>query len=207
MLDAMVAEAQTGCDIVCASRFMPGGAMNGCPWLKAVLVRTANFTLHHLARLPTHDASNGFRLFSRRAIDADRDRIDARLLLQHRTAGEMPPARLAHRRGAGAVVPARAWGEPLPGDKVAAGLSALVPLRLRHDLSQAAAGHRAPPARGADTGERAPWPGTGRRSKRAAPHPFRRGWRSSSARSSSRKAPRPSSITRSARPITSPSWR
>lgn len=69
MLDAMVGEADKGCDVVCASRFMPGGSMIGCPWLKAVLVRTANFTLYHLARLPTHDASNGFRLFSRRAID------------------------------------------------------------------------------------------------------------------------------------------
>jgi hypothetical protein len=48
---------------------MPGGAMVGCPWLKAVLVRTANFTLHHLARIPTRDSSNGFRLFSRRVID------------------------------------------------------------------------------------------------------------------------------------------
>jgi dolichol-phosphate mannosyltransferase len=64
-----VAEADKGCDIVCASRFMPGGSMVGCPWLKAVMVRTANFTLHHFARLPTHDASNGFRLFSRRVID------------------------------------------------------------------------------------------------------------------------------------------
>jgi hypothetical protein len=34
-----------------------------------VLVRSANFTLRHIARLPTTDASNGFRLFSRRAID------------------------------------------------------------------------------------------------------------------------------------------
>ncbi len=68
MLDAMVAKAESGCDVVCASRFMPGGEMRGCPWLKAVLVRAANFTLFHLARLPTRDASNGFRLFSRRAI-------------------------------------------------------------------------------------------------------------------------------------------
>jgi dolichol-phosphate mannosyltransferase len=68
MLDALVAEAQTGCDVACASRFMAGGSMTGCPWLKAVLVRAANFTLFHLAGLPTHDASNGFRLFSRRAI-------------------------------------------------------------------------------------------------------------------------------------------
>ena len=69
MLDRMVALARQGYDIVCASRFMPGGAMIGCPWLKAVLVRSANFTLRHLARLPTTDASNGFRMFSRRVID------------------------------------------------------------------------------------------------------------------------------------------
>lgn len=69
VLDRMVTSAQQGCDIVCASRFMPGGTMQGCPWLKAVLVRTAAFTLHRLARLPTHDATSGFRLFSRRVIE------------------------------------------------------------------------------------------------------------------------------------------
>ena len=68
IVDAMVSKAVAGADIVCASRFMPGGRMVGCPWLKAVLVRAAGFTLHHVARLPTHDASNGFRLFSRRLI-------------------------------------------------------------------------------------------------------------------------------------------
>jgi dolichol-phosphate mannosyltransferase len=67
-IDAMVAKAEAGCDVVCASRFMAGGGMYGCPWLKAGLVRAANFTLYHLARLPTHDASNGFRLFSRHAF-------------------------------------------------------------------------------------------------------------------------------------------
>lgn len=69
IIDAMVARADRGCDIVCASRFMPGGSMVGCPWLKALLVRIGNFTLYHLARLPTRDASNGFRLFSRRVLD------------------------------------------------------------------------------------------------------------------------------------------
>jgi hypothetical protein len=48
---------------------MPGGCMVGCPWLKAVLVRTAAFTLYHVARLPTRDPTSGFRLFSRRVID------------------------------------------------------------------------------------------------------------------------------------------
>ena len=68
ILDRMVDKAQS-CDIVCASRFMPGGNMTGCPLLKAVLVRASSFTLYYLARLPTRDASNGFRMFSRRVID------------------------------------------------------------------------------------------------------------------------------------------
>lgn len=69
MIDAMVAKAGQGVDVVCASRFIPGGCMVGCPWLKAALVRTAAFTLYYIARLPTRDATNGFRLFSRRVID------------------------------------------------------------------------------------------------------------------------------------------
>jgi dolichol-phosphate mannosyltransferase len=69
ILDPMVAMAQDGCDIVCASRFMPGGSMKGCPWLKAALVRSAAFLLHRAARLPTHDPTSGFRLFSRRVIE------------------------------------------------------------------------------------------------------------------------------------------
>jgi glycosyltransferase involved in cell wall biosynthesis len=77
IVDAMVDRTMTGCDIVCASRFTPGGSMVGCPWLKAALVRTGNFSLYHLARLPTRDASNGFRLFTRRvlseiAVESDR---------------------------------------------------------------------------------------------------------------------------------------
>jgi glycosyltransferase involved in cell wall biosynthesis len=68
ILDKMVARARDGCDIACASRFMPGGSMVGCPWLKAVLVRAAGFTLYYFAKLPTHDATNGFRMFSKRVI-------------------------------------------------------------------------------------------------------------------------------------------
>lgn len=69
MLDRMVEAARGGADIACASRFMKGGSMVGCPWLKAFFVRSAAFTLYYLAGVPTHDASNGFRLFSRRVVD------------------------------------------------------------------------------------------------------------------------------------------
>ena len=69
ILDSMVQLVRSGCDIVCASRFMPGGIMQGCPWLKAALVRTAAFTLHYFAGLPTRDPTSGFRMFSRRVIE------------------------------------------------------------------------------------------------------------------------------------------
>ena len=69
ILDLMVAKADQGIDVVCASRFIPGGCMVGCRWVKAALVRTAAFTLYYVARLPSRDATNGFRLFSRRVID------------------------------------------------------------------------------------------------------------------------------------------
>lgn len=67
-LDAMAEQIRLGCDISCASRFITGGAMVGCPWLKATMVRVAAFTLFHLARVPTHDATNGFRMFSQRVL-------------------------------------------------------------------------------------------------------------------------------------------
>jgi len=69
ILGVMVRQADAGFDIVCASRFMRGGSMISCLWLKAALVRLGNFTLYHFAQVPTRDASNGFRFFSRRVMD------------------------------------------------------------------------------------------------------------------------------------------
>ena len=43
--------------------------MVGGPPLKVLLVRAAGWFMRHVARVPTHDASNGFRLFSRRVIE------------------------------------------------------------------------------------------------------------------------------------------
>src|ERR1700751_4171132 len=37
-INAMLEKAQSGYDIVCGSRFIPGGCMEDCPWLKAILV-------------------------------------------------------------------------------------------------------------------------------------------------------------------------
>jgi dolichol-phosphate mannosyltransferase len=68
-IDRMMEKYRSGCAIVAASRFIPGGCMKGCPWFKATLVRASAFVLHHLARLPTHDPSNGLRIFSKRVLD------------------------------------------------------------------------------------------------------------------------------------------
>ena len=56
-------------DIVVASRFMKGGSMKGCPLIKSILVRVASTTLYLLSSIPVRDASNGFRLFSRRLLN------------------------------------------------------------------------------------------------------------------------------------------
>ena len=55
-------------DIVVASRFIKGGSMKGCPFIKSILVRTASYTLFKLSSIPVRDASNGFRLFSNRLL-------------------------------------------------------------------------------------------------------------------------------------------
>ena len=70
IIDQMVQKSKEGCDIVAASRLMRGGGIEGCPWLKLALLRLSAFTLYHFARIPTRDASNGFRLFSRRVLES-----------------------------------------------------------------------------------------------------------------------------------------
>ena len=69
IVDRMVEKFMAGSEIVAASRFMQGGSMKNCPWLKSFFVRSASFTMYWLSFIPIQDASNGFRLFSRRLID------------------------------------------------------------------------------------------------------------------------------------------
>ena len=69
ILDQMYNEFLNGSHIVAASRFIKGGSMKGCPLIKSILVRTASFTLYYLSSIPIKDASNGFRLFSRKLLN------------------------------------------------------------------------------------------------------------------------------------------
>lgn len=68
-LDAMVTLIGDGVDIVCPSRFVGDGCMVRCPIVKATLVRLTAWFMYHVVGVPTHDPTNGFRLFSRRVID------------------------------------------------------------------------------------------------------------------------------------------
>ncbi|WP_205679007.1 glycosyltransferase [Aquisphaera insulae] len=54
-----------GYDIVVGSRYMKGGRQVGGPRLKKFLSRSAGLSLHWLAGLPTHDATNAFRAYRR----------------------------------------------------------------------------------------------------------------------------------------------
>lgn len=65
LVDDMVRRAQGGAAVVAASRYMKGGRQVGGPPLKSFLSRTAGLTLHYVGRLPTHDATNSFKLYDR----------------------------------------------------------------------------------------------------------------------------------------------
>jgi len=68
IVDEMWKRFKEGADIVSASRFMPGGCMEGAPFLKNTLVRLSSWAMYALAGVPTPDASNGLRLFSRKLL-------------------------------------------------------------------------------------------------------------------------------------------
>jgi dolichol-phosphate mannosyltransferase len=70
VIDEMVALAGAGADVVAGSRYMRGGGQVGGPLVKRLLSRAAGLSLHWLARVPTHDATNNFKLYSRRFLDA-----------------------------------------------------------------------------------------------------------------------------------------
>lgn len=69
LIDEMYRRLSGGADVVAASRFMPQGTMEGCAPHKWIVTRVGTWVTYYLARMPTHDATNAFRMFSRRLID------------------------------------------------------------------------------------------------------------------------------------------
>lgn len=68
-VDRMVALARDGADLVAASRYMRGGRQAGGPRLKGLLSRTAGLSLHWVGGVAIHDATNNFKLYSRRFLE------------------------------------------------------------------------------------------------------------------------------------------
>ena len=68
-IDTMHRHIVNGCGIVCASRYMRGGKKIGGPRLKTLLSKTAGLTLHYFFGLPTHDATNAFKMYRRKIFD------------------------------------------------------------------------------------------------------------------------------------------
>ncbi len=65
----MVRLVKQGFAVVAASRYMRGGRQLGGPPLKGLVSRTAGVSLHLLARVGTHDATNSFKAYSRSFVE------------------------------------------------------------------------------------------------------------------------------------------
>ena len=68
-IDQMVRLVRRGFAVVAASRYMRGGRQLGGPPLKGLVSRTAGVSLHLLARVGTHDATNSFKAYSRQFVE------------------------------------------------------------------------------------------------------------------------------------------
>ncbi len=69
-VDQMLNLYRQGYDVVVGSRYMPGGKIIHGPFLKQGLSRLAGLTLHWLRRIPTHDATNAFKLYDREMLES-----------------------------------------------------------------------------------------------------------------------------------------
>ncbi|MGY2001397.1 polyprenol monophosphomannose synthase [Blastococcus sp. SYSU DS1024] len=61
--------ALSGADAVLGSRWVPGGAVRNWPRSRELLSRTANRYVRSALRLPLRDATGGFRVFRRHALE------------------------------------------------------------------------------------------------------------------------------------------
>jgi glycosyltransferase involved in cell wall biosynthesis len=63
IIDAMLELYRRGFDVVVGSRYMRGGKSIGGPFLKKTMSRMAGVSLRYLRNLPTHDATNAFKIY------------------------------------------------------------------------------------------------------------------------------------------------
>lgn len=70
VVDEMDSLIEQGYDLVFGSRYMRGGKQHGGPALKSLFSRLAGLTLHFLTKIPTHDATNSFKLYRKEMLDS-----------------------------------------------------------------------------------------------------------------------------------------
>jgi glycosyltransferase involved in cell wall biosynthesis len=67
-VDQMVEYYRQGYQVVAGSRYMPGGRLLDAPPLKGAMSRIAGLTLHWFRGIPTHDATNAFKLYDSKIL-------------------------------------------------------------------------------------------------------------------------------------------
>ena len=99
-VDPMIALYREGYDVVVGSRYMRGGQIVGGPWFKKTLSRVAGTSLYYLRGMPTHDATNAFKMYdvtmlnsifieSKEGFELNLE-ITVKAFLQGRRIGEVP---------------------------------------------------------------------------------------------------------------------
>jgi dolichol-phosphate mannosyltransferase len=68
-IDQLTRLVERGVVIAAASRYSRGGQQVGVPSMKRTLSKLSGLSLHWLARVGTHDATNSFKAYSRQFID------------------------------------------------------------------------------------------------------------------------------------------
>lgn len=71
-VDRMVELYRQGFHVVVGSRYMRGGRLLHASPLKGLLSRAAGVTLHWFRRIPTHDATNAFKLYDSQVLKSIR---------------------------------------------------------------------------------------------------------------------------------------
>lgn len=70
VVDSMCKLMKKGYDVVCGSRYMKGGKQIGGTLLKKTISRIADVSLKYIAGLPTHDATNSFKLYRKSMLNS-----------------------------------------------------------------------------------------------------------------------------------------
>ncbi|HEY6971465.1 MAG TPA: glycosyltransferase family 2 protein [Candidatus Angelobacter sp.] len=66
----MLALYRQGYHVVAGSRYMRGGKLVGGPFFKQLMSRVAGVSLYYLRGLPTHDATNAFKIYDRVMVNS-----------------------------------------------------------------------------------------------------------------------------------------